>query len=182
MEIKHEVWKDILNYEGLYQVSDLGRVKSLAKTRRTGKGYSFVREYPEKILSIKNNNNGYKQTTICKDGVLKCFLVHRLVAQSFLHTDDLNKQVNHKNGDKGCNVLDNLEWVSNRENECHKKKNKKCTSIYTGVSFVFKTNKWRSQIFFNSKKVHLGFHDSEIEAYSKRRDFETENKIVNKYL
>jgi hypothetical protein len=182
MEIKQEIWKDILNYEGLYQVSNLGRIKSLPKIRRTGKGHNIIRNYPEKLLSIKKNNNGYEQTTICKDGVLKCFLVHRLVAQSFLYTDDFNKQVNHINGNKICNILENLEWVSNRENECHKQKNKNLTSKYIGVSLVLKTNKWRSQIHFNSKKIHLGYYDTEEEAYLKRCDFESKNKIANKYL
>lgn len=182
MEIKQEIWKDVIGYENLYQVSNLGRIKSLYKIRRTGKCYNVIREYPEKILSIKINNNGYEQTNICKDGVLKCFLVHRLVAQSFLFNEDLKKQVNHLNGNKRDNSVENLEWVSSRENECHKQKNIKKTSNYIGVSFDIKTKKWRSQIHFNTKKIHLGYFDSEEEAYFGRRNFEIENKIVNRYL
>ena len=182
MGIKQEIWKDVLGYENLYQVSNLGRIKSLFKIRKTGKGHNLIREYPEKILSIKKNNNGYEQVTICKDGVLKCFLVHRLVAQSFLFTDDFKKQVNHIDGNKLCNKSQNLEWVSKRENECHKQKNKKLTSKFTGVSLVSKTNKWRSQINFNGKKIHLGYYDTEEEAYLKRCNFEENNKILNKYL
>jgi hypothetical protein len=182
MVLNIEVWKDVIGYENLYQISNLGRVKSLAKKRFTGKNFKTIREYPEKILSTKFNNNGYEQTTICKNGVLSCFLVHRLVAKSFLLTDDFSKQVNHINGDKKCNNLENLEWVSSRENECHKQTLLKKTSNYIGVSFVAKSNKWRSQIQFNGRKIHLGFYDSEEEAYLKRCIFESENKISNKYL
>jgi cyclophilin family peptidyl-prolyl cis-trans isomerase len=177
-----EIWKNIIGYEGLYEVSSLGRIKSLAKTRRSGANYNTIRKYPEKILSIKLNGNGYEQTTIFKDGFSKMVSIHRVVAEAFLITDDLTKDVNHKNGNKRCNYVENLEWVSKRENECHKQKTKQNSSKYVGVSFVSKTKKWRSQIFFNKRKQHLGFYDSEEQAYLKRRDFELKNNISNKYL
>ena len=114
-----ENWKDIAGYEGLYQVSNLGRIKSLERTVRTkGNG---VKEYsytlPEKVIRPHKQNSGYLVTDLCKNGVKKHHLVHRLVAEAFIPNDDIfATTVNHIDEDKTNNRADNLEWLSHGDN------------------------------------------------------------------
>lgn len=104
-----EVWKDIKNYEGLYQVSNFGRVKSLRKIRG-------IQIQKEKILTSQLVKGGYYRVNLCKNGKCKCYLVHRLVAEAFIPE---HFTVNHKDGDKSNNTVDNLEWVTQKENNIH---------------------------------------------------------------
>ena len=97
-----EVWKDINGYEDLYQVSNLGRVKSL----------NYIHSGTEKILSPKTNNNGYLSVLLSKNCVKKMYLVHRLVAQAFILNPNSLPQVNHINENKTDNRVVNLEWCT----------------------------------------------------------------------
>lgn len=99
-----EHWRDVPNYEGLYRVSDLGRIKSL----KFGK---------DKILKSKCGSSGYLQVVLYKEGEKKYFLVHRLVMLVFIGESDL--QVNHKNGIKADNKLENLEYCTGSQNQIH---------------------------------------------------------------
>lgn len=105
-----EEWRDIEGYEGLYQVSNEGRVKSLSKTWTCGKG--SVRYEKEKILKQHSIWCGYLRVCLSKDGENKWFLVHRLVANSFIPNPNGYAQVNHKNENKKENSVENLEWCS----------------------------------------------------------------------
>ena len=106
-----EIWKDIKGYEGLYQVSNLGRVVSFY-----GKNGKLT--HTPKLLSGKLDKDGYTEVRLCKNGNVSYKRVHRLVAEHFLHGDK-SLQVNHKNGDKSNNRADNLEWVTPKENIIH---------------------------------------------------------------
>lgn len=109
-----EVWKDIKDYEGLYQVSNLGRVKSLPRKRVTptkGTYYSV-----EKILKPGITDRGYQQVALCKDSKLKRCLIHRLVAQTFIPNSNNYPEVNHKDENKVNNVVENLEWCTSKYN------------------------------------------------------------------
>ena len=101
-----EFWKEIKGYEGLYEVSNLGRVKSL-NYRRTGK---------ENILKPLKNDKGYFQVVLCKNKKTNVCRVHRLVAEAFLDNPDNLPQVNHKDEDKTNNHVDNLEFCTNDYN------------------------------------------------------------------
>ena len=101
-----EIWKDIKGYEGLYQVSNKGRVKSL-NYRRTGK---------EKILSSSPNSYGYLIVGLCKNGKQKPFYIHRLVAEAFLTNPNNLLEVNHKDENKENNHVENLEWCDRKYN------------------------------------------------------------------
>lgn len=110
---KLEVWKDIKEYEGIYQVSNFGNVKSL--------GNSFSRK--ERFLKLSPQSKGYLTVVLQKNATRKMVLVHRLVAEHFVDNNQSKPQVNHINGDKTCNIVENLEWVSHRENLDHAIKN-----------------------------------------------------------
>lgn len=107
MQNYKEIWKDIPNYEGMYQVSNLGRVKSF-NYNRTGK---------EGVLKPKPHRDGYFQVMLYKGGRGKMNKIHRLVILAFLGQSDL--QVNHINGIKTDNRLENLEYCTGSENIRH---------------------------------------------------------------
>ena len=100
----NEVWKDIPEYEGVYQVSNLGRVKSL----------NYNREGIERVLKPSPNNYGHYQVNLYRGGARKMNSVHRLVMLAFIGESDL--EVNHINGIKTDNRLENLEYCTHTEN------------------------------------------------------------------
>ena len=112
-----EIWKDIENYEGLYQVSNLGRVKSLPRKRITPTGWPYLSK--EKILTPKLRKDGYLEISLYTKGKSKSYFIHRLVAQAFIPNTESKPQVNHIDGDKTNNQVNNLEWATREENMQH---------------------------------------------------------------
>lgn len=112
----NEIWKDINGYEGLYQVSNLGRVKRLRKQVNYRHGKRFINE---KIMKIKNNGNGYMLVSLTKQKIPKNKYVHRLVAESFIPNLNNKKYINHLDGIKSNNTLENLEWCTQSDNNIH---------------------------------------------------------------
>lgn len=107
-----EIWKDIKGYEGLYQVSNLGRVKSLPKNRNSlEKGEMFLKPYI--------NKKGYFHVRLYKNTLSHDFLVHRLVGTHFIPNPDNKLQINHLINDKSNNRCSNLEWCTGTENVRH---------------------------------------------------------------
>lgn len=107
-----EIWKDIEGYENLYQVSDMGRVKSL----KFGK---------ERILKSIKTKNGYLQVDLSKKGKTKKYLIHRLVAQAFLPNPNNLPQVNHRSEDKTDNRVENIEYCNSRYNSNYGSRNER---------------------------------------------------------
>lgn len=115
---EQEEWRDIEGFEGLYQVSNYGRVKSLSREIFNGKGYYMSHE---KLLKPNVLAKGYLQIELKKDKQRHLFQVHRLVAYAFIPNpspSDFN-QVNHINGNKQDNRVENLEWCNNSLNQIH---------------------------------------------------------------
>lgn len=104
-----ELWKPIKGYEGLYEVSNMGNVKSLPKMR----GYIKSKE---KIMKPFKNNNGYLLVSLSKNNKQKHFQVHRLVASAFILNKDNKSQVDHINRIRDDNRVENLRWVTASEN------------------------------------------------------------------
>lgn len=105
--------KNVIEYEGLYLIDSLGNVVSCPRQQ----GSRFVNQY--KILGTKVNKFGYKEVALSKDGVTKTVLLHRLIAKHFIENPDNLPCVNHKNGIKTDNRLENLEWVTRSQNTKH---------------------------------------------------------------
>ena len=112
--MKKEYWKPVADYEGLYEVSNWGRARSLDRWVKGRNG--SVRLCKGRILKLKTNNQGYLLVTLCKNGKGKTFTVHRLVAEAFLPNTDNLPEVNHKDENKLNNNVDNLEWCNRKFN------------------------------------------------------------------
>ena len=105
-DLPHEIWRDICGYEGLYKVSNFGRVKSLHCGR-------------EKLLKAGVSNTGYANMSLTKTKTKKNFHVHALVAGAFLPNPEGKRELNHIDGNKTNNRVENLEWITGSENTRH---------------------------------------------------------------
>ena len=108
-----EIWKDIKGYEGLYQESNLGRIKRFLFVN------NIIVKKQDKILKNQKHSAGYNIITLTKNSQQKICLVHRLVAEAFLEKIDGKTYINHKDGNKSNNNVDNLEWCTQKENMQH---------------------------------------------------------------
>lgn len=118
-----EIWIDIKDYEGYYQVSNLGSVRSVDRYIEYNNGRIHFRI--SQVLKFKLDKGGYQYVVLSKNNIQKTKKIHRLVLESFnSNTDTVNRlEVNHKSGIKTENFLDNLEWVTKSENMLHAFKN-----------------------------------------------------------
>lgn len=108
-----EIWRDIVGFEDYYQISNYGRVKSLKKKTRNGHCKN------DKILKERIDKKGYVHYALKKDGKTYEKKAHRLVAEAFIENIYNKPQVNHIDGNKRNNYVENLEWVTNGENQAH---------------------------------------------------------------
>lgn len=116
-----EEWRDVVGYEGLYQVSNLGRVKSLSRriVYKDGREYN----YPSKVLKNQKVGAGFRSVMLYGVNGNKQYFVHRLVAETFIPNPNNLSDVNHKDGCKTNNILSNLEWCSHSDNQTRAYKN-----------------------------------------------------------
>ncbi len=122
-----EKWKPVKGYEGYYEVSSLGRVKSLGKTYQVTTKHKTRTQYSQpRITSQVYDRDGYLKVGLIRDKTNTQFKVHRLVAMAFLDNPQNKSQVNHKNGIKDDNRVENLEWATPKENVIHAHKTGLC--------------------------------------------------------
>ena len=121
-DLINEIWKDIKGYEGLYQVSNLGRIKSL--TRLIDHKSTGIVLQKEKIKK-QQKNYGYCNVILCKNSKIKYYKVHRLVAQAFIPNPYNKPFINHKNEIREDNRVENLEWCDSTYNNNYGSRNKK---------------------------------------------------------
>lgn len=161
-----EKWREIKGYEGYYEVSSLGRIRSMDRVVV----YSNKRKYTYKSKIRATSNSEYRLIALSKHGVVKMFKVSRLVAIHFLKEVKGKEIVNHKDGDKHNDNIKNLEWCTYSENSLHAfetglktKKNK-----VSGVFFHKERGKWCSYLYRNNKNIFVGRFKTENEAIKER--------------
>ncbi|MBO9671960.1 MAG: NUMOD4 motif-containing HNH endonuclease [Sphingobacteriaceae bacterium] len=165
-----ENWKDVLGYEGLYQVSDQGNVKSLDRTLPHGITKKF---YPSKILKAEPCGSGYLTVCLYIKGIQKRHMIHRLAAKAFIPNPEEKRCVNHKDGIKTNNSIENLEWATHSENNYHAFENGlKKPSEKQRHSIISRNSKLVldtiSGVFFDSCKdaaTALGYNHSTLKTY-----------------
>lgn len=169
-----EIWKDIEGYEGLYQVSNLGRVRSLYYQ-------TAPRSKPRVLNGFKTNNRIY--VDLYKEGTASKHQVSRLVALSFVHNPDPSRYdvVNHINHNSLNNLPENLEWCNTRENSSHGK-------TVIGKLMGARPNpngrpakKWNAYIRIDNKRRYLGGFPTEQEAHQAYINALDKFGLVNKY-
>lgn len=158
MVLLMEIWKDVENYEGLYQVSNLGNIKSLKRIVKHKNGNQHT--VHEKILRPIIDRDGYLRVSLAVEGLRPVFQIHRIVMLMFTGPSEL--QVNHIDGDRTNNRLSNLEYVTNISNINHRELKLNGKKRYG----VYKLGeKWRIIISINNKRVSLGVHECKETAY-----------------
>lgn len=139
-----EIWQSVKGYDGIYEVSNIGNVKRLSRTIKGNYEAPYVLK--EKILILNISPLGYHQITLWKNKKANTKKVHRLVAEKFIKNPLNLPQVNHKNGNKLDNYIENLEWCDQTYNNIHARK--------TGLN-VSKKGKQHHAYGFNNKKSHI---------------------------
>jgi len=158
-----EIWKPVKGYEGLYQVSNLGRVKSLERIVERSNGSKQT--INERILKGVLNSAKYLHLNLCNQGVIKSKLIHQLVAESFFNHKPCGHKlvVNHINFDRTDNRVQNLEIVTQRENTNQKHLNS--SSDYVGVCWNKSAKKWKAYIVVDGRLKYLGLFTDEYQAH-----------------
>lgn len=161
-----EIWKDIKDYEDIYQVSNLGNVRRWRKKAKFWFNMSPI-----------NHSGGYKRLKLRNKGNDKDVYIHRLVADAFF-IGQVGEVVNHIDGDKTNNNLSNLELTSQRENVTH---GNKCAKNKIGVRYDKLKNRFTSRILIDGKRIYLGSFTCQTKAYFAYLRALKEYGLVNKY-
>ena len=175
--------RPIQGYEGLYSITSFGRVWSHRR-------YKGKRWYGGHFLRLMEKRGGYLGLSLHKNNKLENFRTYNLVAQAFIPNPNNLPQVNHKDGNKQNNCVDNLEWCTAQENANHALINGlkyKKQSKYYGITFhknlKQKKKPWEVQIWINGRKISLGYYKTELEAAKAYNDYVIEhnlNRSLNK--
>ena len=157
-----EIWRPVVGYEGLYEVSNLGRVRSLDRYDRRNcfrKG---------RILKQSYSSKGYLTIDLCLNGIIKKITVHRLVALTFISNPDNLPQINHKDEDKTNNRVDNLEWCTAKYNVNFG------TARIRGKETAIKNGNWTGLSKREYKRKYRNEHRDHINEY--RREYRRKKK------
>ena len=175
---EEEIWKDIIGYEGLYQISNLGRVKSLERIKPNNQPIK------ETIKKLKLSKKGYYYIALYKDTICKTHGIHRIIGIHFIEVDmNLieNLEINHKDGNPRNNNIKNLEWVNKRENNSHNKIGGNFISKFIGVGWLGVYKKFKAEVRINDRLLYLGESINEIDCAETYLEFCKNNNIENKY-
>lgn len=158
-----EVWKDINGYEGLYQISNLGNIRSLT---RTIKWMGKNKTENGRMMKPVKSGCGYKYISLSKENKRTSYRVHLLVWDAFGNQPRNGRilQVDHIDNDKMNNSIENLRLLNNRDNASKGKLLKEKSSQYTGVCLHKPTQKWGARIQVDGNYKHLGLFYTQIQA------------------
>lgn len=163
----YETWLPVRGFENVYQINNWGECKSMARYRK-GKNGSLV-PVPEKMLKPKKDRDGYLEYALCtgEHKRMKYFRAHRLVAEAFIPNPDNLPLINHINGNRHMNLVDNLEWCDAQYNRVKNNHMQYCPVVYNGV-------------WYESQRAlarHLGVDNSKV-----RRALINHKKIKGHYV
>lgn len=165
MAEKKEIWKDVPGYEGYYQGSNLGRVRSVDRNIVYSNGISHF--YKGSIIN-GSHNRGYKYVSFSRNNIKISFRFSQVIAMTFLnHEVNGHKSVvDHINGDKSDDRVENLRIVTQRENAstCYRSYEDSLSSMHIGVSWDTRDAKWRATISYKGVRIHLGYFVDELKA------------------
>ena len=157
-----EIWRDVNECKGYYQISDLGRVRSLDRVVEHSNGKKC--KYKGIVMKQVLVPNGYYHVVFCINNCKKNCTIHRLVAEAFKEPVNGKLCVNHIDHVRTNNKASNLEWCTHRENTTLGYLRKRTTSKYTGVYRSKNTTLWGSCIGIDGKSKYLGHFESELDA------------------
>ena len=149
----NEIWKDVVGYEGWYQVSDRGNVRSVDRVNHIGSRYSG------RILKPSLNTGGYLHVGLHKNGIKKTKLIHRSVAEAFIPNPENHPEVNHLDEVKENNNVSNLEWCTSEHNNNYGTRNERlgkkvrAVNIETGEIIRFKSTSEAGREGYNQSSV-----------------------------
>ncbi len=150
---------DINGFEGIYKIDSKGNI------------YSFHKNKLGKLRKQVLNSNGYFCVKLYKEKKYKMIDVHRIIAQTFIENKNNYNQVDHIDGNKQNNSLENLRWVDNRLNQIYRFQKVKKSSKYYGVTWHKLKNKWQSSIKISGKQIYLGLFKEEIDAHNAYKNY-----------
>lgn len=166
MEREVEIWKDIAGYEGYYQVSNDGRIKSIERriNRTTKTGLVHLKFIRERVLQ-QSFAGPYLKVNLAKSGVNKTTHVHSLVFKAFNDVYNPELDIDHLDEDKTNNKASNLQQITRRKNVSKGFLKHSTSSKYTGVTLINGSNKWKSALRIDGKRINLGLFNTELEAH-----------------
>ena len=174
-DMVEEIWKDVIGYEGIYEVSNLGGVRTtLGKTTYTE--WHGTRHWEQRYMKQKTDKNGYKRVSLWMNGKNKDFLVHRLVGIAFIDNIDNKPHINHIDGNTSNNNIKNLEWIDECGNINHAFDNR---LIKTGIITIL-TDKVTGEIHefrsLSKASLFLGVNSGYISYKMKKNGFVANEK------
>jgi hypothetical protein len=165
-----EIWKDIKGFEAIYQISNLGRVKSLK--RSITHSYWGKVNLSERIKKAFIDRCGYYSVMLHKESVKKSFSVHRLVALAFIPNENKKLDVNHKNGIKTDNRLENLEWMTRSENVIH--------SLKTRLKIPKNGNQVHNSILSKENAIKIKYEHKDLTHKQIAKLYGIDSSLVSK--
>lgn len=168
-----EIWRPVVGYEGLYEVSSYGRVRSLDR-------YDSRNQFREgKILKNRDNGNGYLLCGLSKNGIVKNKYIHRLVAEAFIERPDGLYEVNHKDENKKNNIVDNLEWCDRKYNNNYGTKIEReiTTKIKKGIYLGLSQEEYK---IHKKEYQHQYYQENKDRIFERLKEYQHQYYLKNK--